>query len=144
MYGVGSRPYVQLIQWTCSSMCRHMYNWNIVDWDVISKKWTWTQNWHLLQKLDLNNIEFVENAQNEESAIYFKGNKFGEDVPIKKKQAWQVCTGVEEGGSGRGGGHVRPLQKWVRGHKWVCAPPSPFGQNICSNFAVCSQFVFRN
>ena len=39
------------------------------------------------KKLDLNNIEFVENAQNEESAIYFKGNKFGEDVPIKKKQA---------------------------------------------------------
>ena len=61
-------------------------------------------NWHLWQKLDLNNIEFVENAQNEESAIFFKGNKFGEDVPIKKKQAWQVCTGVEEGGSGRGAG----------------------------------------
>ena len=69
-----------------------------------AKKWTWTQNWHLWQKLDLNNIEFVENAQNEESAIYFKGNKFGEDVSIKKKQAWQVCTGVEEGGSGRGAG----------------------------------------
>ena len=31
--------------------------------------------------------QFVENAQNQESAIYFKGNKFGEDVPIKKKQA---------------------------------------------------------
>ena len=85
-------------------MCRHMYNWNIVDWDVISKKWTWTQNWHLLQKLDLNNIEFVENAQNVESAIYFKGNKFGKDVPIKKKQAWQVCTGVEEGVVAGGGG----------------------------------------
>ena len=71
---------------------------------LFSQKWTWTQNWHLWQKLDLKYIEFVENAQNEESAIYFNGNKFGEDVPIKKKQAWQVCTGVEEVGSGRGRG----------------------------------------
>ena len=38
-----------------------------------------------LAKLDLNNMEFVENAHSEESAIYFKENKFGEDVPIKKK-----------------------------------------------------------
>ena len=30
-------------------------------------------------------MEFVENAHSEESAIYFKENKFGEDVPIKKK-----------------------------------------------------------
>ena len=81
---------------------------------LFSQKWTWTQNWHLWQKLDLKYIEFVENAQNEESAIYFKGNKFGEDVPIKKSK-WQVCTGVEEGGSGRGGGGD------------TCAPPSKVG-----------------
>ena len=126
-----------------------MYNWNIIDWDVISKKWTWTQNWHLWQKLDLNNIEFVENAQNEESAIYFKGNKFWEDVPIKKKQAWQVCTGVEEGGSGRGrggGGARTPPSEVGKGTQVGVRPPppSPFGKNICSNFAVCSQFVVRN
>ena len=30
-------------------------------------------------------MEFVENAHSEESAIYFKENKFGEDVLIKKK-----------------------------------------------------------
>ena len=31
-------------------------------------------------------MEFVENAHSEESAIYFKENKVGEDVPIKKKR----------------------------------------------------------
>ena len=105
-------------------MYRHMYNWNIDDWDVISKKWTWTQNWHIWQKLDLNNIEFVENAQNEKSAIYFKGNKFGEDVPIKKKQAWQVCTGLEKGGSGRGRGGARtPPSKVDKGTQVGVRPP---------------------
>ena len=43
-------------------------------------------------KIGFKYIEFVENAHSEESAIYFKENKFGEDVPIKKKeQLWQVC-----------------------------------------------------
>ena len=39
-----------------------------------------------LAKIGFKYIEFVENAQSEESAIYFKENKFGEDVPIKKKE----------------------------------------------------------
>ena len=38
-----------------------------------------------LAKIGFKYIEFVENAQSEESVIYFKENKFGEDVPIKKK-----------------------------------------------------------
>ena len=38
-----------------------------------------------LAKIGFKYIEFVENAQSEESAIYFKENKFGEDVPIEKK-----------------------------------------------------------
>ena len=39
-----------------------------------------------LAKIGFKYIEFVENAQSEESAIYSKENKFGEDVPIKKKK----------------------------------------------------------
>ena len=39
-----------------------------------------------LAKIGFKYIEFVENAQSEESAIYFKENKFGEDVPIKEKK----------------------------------------------------------
>ena len=38
-----------------------------------------------LAKIGFKYIEFIENAQNEESAIYSKENKFGEDFPIKKK-----------------------------------------------------------
>ena len=38
-----------------------------------------------LAKIGFKYVEFVENAQSEESAIYFKENKLGEDVPIKKK-----------------------------------------------------------
>ena len=40
---------------------------------------------HISGKIGFKYIEFVENAHSEESAIYFKENKFGEDVPIKKK-----------------------------------------------------------
>ena len=43
------------------------------------------QKFTSLAKIGFKYNEFVENAQNEESAIYFKGNKFGEDVPIKKQ-----------------------------------------------------------
>ena len=51
-----------------------------------------------LAKIGFKYNEFVENAQNEESAIYFKGNKFGEEVPIKKTNKYdKYCTGVEEG-----------------------------------------------
>ena len=39
-----------------------------------------------LAKIGFQYIEFVENAQGEEYAIYFKENKFREDVPIKKKE----------------------------------------------------------
>ena len=39
-----------------------------------------------LSKIGFKYIEFVENAQSEEPAIYFEENKFGEDVPIKKKE----------------------------------------------------------
>ena len=39
-----------------------------------------------LAKIGFKYIEFVENAQSEESAIYFEENKFGEHVPIKKKE----------------------------------------------------------
>ena len=35
-----------------------------------------------LTKIGFKYIEFVENAQKEESVIYSKENKFGEDVPI--------------------------------------------------------------
>ena len=35
-----------------------------------------------LAKIRFEYIEFVDNAQNEESAIYSKENEFGEDVPI--------------------------------------------------------------
>ena len=38
-----------------------------------------------LAKIGFKYIEFVENAQSEESAIYFKENRFGEDMLIKKK-----------------------------------------------------------
>ena len=79
-------------------MYRHMYNWNIVDCDVIQPKMNLNQKFTSLAKIGFKYNEFVENAQNEESAIYFKGNKFGEDVPIKKTNKYdQYCTGVEEG-----------------------------------------------
>ena len=39
-----------------------------------------------LAKFGFKYIDFFENTQSEESAIYFKENKFGEDVPIKKKR----------------------------------------------------------
>ena len=42
-----------------------------------------------LAKIGFKYIEFVENAQNEGSAIYSKENKFGEDVPIKKKSKYE-------------------------------------------------------
>ena len=45
-----------------------------------------------LAKIGFKYIEFVENAQSEESAIYFKENKFGEDVPIKKKKRTSVTS----------------------------------------------------
>ena len=101
-----------------------------------------------LAKIGFKYNEFVENAQNEESAIYFKGNKFGEEVPIKKTNKYdKYCTGVEEGVVTGGGAHVcphPPFKNGERGNKWDCAPPPTFGQYICSNFAVCSQFVVRN
>ena len=104
------------------------------------------QKFTSLAKIGFKYNEFVENAQNEESAVYFKGNKYGKDVPIKKTNNYdKYCTGVEEGVVTGGGAHVcpPPFQKWGRGNKRVCAPPT-FGQYICSNFAICSQFVFRN
>ena len=45
-----------------------------------------------LAKIGFKYIEFVENAQNEESAIYFNENKFGEDVPINKKKRTSVTS----------------------------------------------------
>ena len=87
------------------------------------------QKFSSLAKIGFKYNEFVENAQNEESAIYFKGNKFGEDVPIKKTNKYdKYCTGVEEGVvTGGGGPRVPPppFQKWGRGNKWVCAAPPP-------------------
>ena len=44
-----------------------------------------------LAKVGLKYIEFVENAQNEESVIYFKGNKLWEDVPIKKNKYYKFA-----------------------------------------------------
>ena len=57
-------------------MCRHMYNWNIVDCDVIQPKMNLNQKFTSLAKIGFKYIEFVENAQNEESAIYFLGITF--------------------------------------------------------------------
>ena len=68
-------------------MCRHMYNWNIVECDVIQPKMNLNQKFTSLAKIRFKYIEFVENAQNEESAIYFKGNKFGEDVKQEAQRA---------------------------------------------------------
>ena len=69
-----------------------MYDWNIIDCDFIQLKMNLNPKLTSLTKIGFKYIEFVENAQSEESAIYFKENKFGEDVPIKKKeQVWQVC-----------------------------------------------------
>ena len=35
VYGVGERPLVQLLlQSACTSLCRHIYDWNIVECDV--------------------------------------------------------------------------------------------------------------
>ena len=103
-------------------MCRHMYNWNIVDCDVIQPKMNLNQKFTSLLKIGLKYNEFVENAQNEESAIYFKGNKFGElDVPIKKNKYDKYCTGVVEGGGGRG--------QWAH----VC-PPFISGEGGTSGF----------
>ena len=34
VYDVGAQPQSQLLQSACTLMCRHMYNWNIVDCDV--------------------------------------------------------------------------------------------------------------
>ena len=31
---LGARPKVKLLQSACTSMCRHIYDWNIVNWDV--------------------------------------------------------------------------------------------------------------
>ena len=63
-----------------------------------------------LAKIGFKYIEFVENAQNEESAIYSKENKFGEDVPIKKKTKTSMTSlhWRRRGGRGRGG----HFQKW--------------------------------
>ena len=63
-----------------------MYNWNIIDCDFIQPKMNLNPKLTSLAKIGFKYIEFVENAQSEESAIYFKENKFGEDVPIKKKR----------------------------------------------------------
>ena len=38
-----------------------------------------------LAKIGFEYIEFVENAQSEESANYFKENKFGKTCQLKKK-----------------------------------------------------------
>ena len=62
-----------------------MYNWNIIDCDFIQPKINLNPKLTSLAKIGFKYIEFVENAQSEESAIYFKENKFGEDVPIKEK-----------------------------------------------------------
>ena len=106
------------------------------------------QKFTSLAKIGFKYNEFVENAQNEESAIYFRGNKFGEDVPIKKTNKYdKYCTGVEGVVTGGGGPRVPPppFKSGEGGNKWVCAPPPPtFGQYICSYFAICSQFVVRN
>ena len=62
-----------------------MYNGNIIDCDFIQPKMNLNQKLTSLAKIGFKYVEFAENAQNEEFAIYFKENKFGEDVPIKKK-----------------------------------------------------------
>ena len=86
------------------------------------------QKFSSLAKIGFKYNEFVENAQNEESAIYFKGNKFGEDVPIKKTNKYdKYCTGVEEGVvTGGGGPRVPPppLSKVGKGEQvGLCRPP---------------------
>ena len=86
------------------------------------------QKFTSLAKIGFKYNEFVENAQNEESEIYFKGNKIGEDVPIEKTNKYdKYCTGVEEG-MVTGGGDPRvppPFKSWEGGNKWVCAPTPP-------------------
>ena len=82
-----------------------------------------------LAKIGFKYNEFVENAQNEESAIYFKGNKFGEEVPIKKTNKYdKYCTGVEEGVVTGGGAHVcpPPLSKMGKGGTSGIVPPPHF------------------
>ena len=115
-------------------MCRHMYNWNIVDCDVIQPKMNLNKKFIItsLAKIGFKYNEFVENAQNEESAIYFKGNKFGEEVPIKKNKQVHMydkyCTGVEEGVVTGGGAHVcppPPLSKVGKGGTSGIVPPPP-------------------
>ena len=61
-----------------------------------------------------------------ESAIYFQGFKFEEDVPIKNTNKYDnYCTGVEEGVvTGGGGPRVPPpFQKWGRGEQVGLCPP---------------------
>ena len=74
----------------------------------------------------------------------------GKKCQLKKTNKYdKYCTGVEEGVVTGGGAHVcpPPFQKWGKGEQvGLCPPPPPptFGQYICSNFAICSQFVVRN
>ena len=95
-----------------------------------------------LAKIGFKYNEFVENAQNEESVIYFKGNKFGEDVPIKKTNKYdKYCTGVEEGVVTGGVAHVcppPPFQKWGKGEQVGLCPLPPL---LDSTFVLISLFA---
>ena len=86
------------------------------------------QKFTSLAKIGFKYNEFVENAQNEESAIYFKGNKFGEDVPIKKTNKYdKYCTSVEEGVVTRDGGPRAPPPPFKSGEGGTSGfvPPPP-------------------
>ena len=109
---------------------------------LFSQKWTWTKNLHLLQMQKhvlVYRICWKCSKWRVCHLLVFKGNKFGEDVQIKKKNTsmtrlhWRRRRGWWRGDN---------FQKLGRGNKWVCAPPPPtFGQY---NFAIRSQFVVRN
>ena len=130
-------------------MCRHMYNWNIVDCDVIQPKMNLNKKFTSLAKLDSNITNLLKMLKMKSLPFTSKEINSGRSANWKNKQVWQVLHWRRRRGGDRGGAHVcppPPFKSGERGNKWDFAPPPPptFGQYICSNFAICSQFVVRN